>query len=35
MTRLLSKLTLNQKLGLMALALGALAVFADVAPPAR
>ena len=29
---LLSKLTLNQKLGLLALALGALAVFADVAP---
>ena len=32
MTRLLSKLTLNQKLGLVALALGAVAVFADVAP---
>ena len=32
MTRFLSKLTLNQRLGLMALALGALAVFAEVAP---
>jgi hypothetical protein len=30
--RLLSKLTLNQKLGALALALGALAVFANVAP---
>jgi rhodanese-related sulfurtransferase len=30
--RLLSKLTLNQKLGAFALALGALAVFANVAP---
>ena len=30
--RLLSKLTLNQKLGTLALALGALAVLADVAP---
>lgn len=30
--RFLSKLTLNQKLGALALALGALAVFADVAP---
>jgi rhodanese-related sulfurtransferase len=30
--RSLSKLTLNQKLGTLALALGALAVFADVAP---
>ena len=30
--RLLSKLSLNQKLGVLALALGALAVFADVAP---
>lgn len=32
MSRWLSKLTLNQKLGVLALALGALAVFADVAP---
>jgi rhodanese-related sulfurtransferase len=30
--RLLSKLTLNQRLGVLALALGALAVFANVAP---
>lgn len=30
--RLLSKLTLNQKLGVLALALGAVAVFANVAP---
>jgi len=30
--RFLSKLTLNQKLGVLALALGALAVFANVAP---
>ena len=30
--RFLSKLTLNQKLGALALALGALAVFANVAP---
>ena len=30
--RVLSKLTLNQKLGLLALALGAIAVFANVAP---
>ncbi len=32
MSRPFSKLTLNQKLGLLALALGALAVFANVAP---
>ena len=32
MSRWFSKLTLNQKLGVVALALGALAVFADVAP---
>jgi len=30
--RLVSKLSLNQKLGALALALGALAVFANVAP---
>jgi rhodanese-related sulfurtransferase len=33
MPRWLSKLTLNQKLGLVALALGAVAVFAKVGPP--
>jgi rhodanese-related sulfurtransferase len=32
MVRWVSKLTLNQRLGVLALALGALAVFADVAP---